>query len=88
VIQRWKDNRAESAKAVALHLIRGEDEEARAVQNEANASGLQLDFRTVRYYVKELQRPAGERRRRRTPKVLRSTLEEVYDLTGSVTGVP
>ena len=83
-IERFKKNRSEAAKEIALDLIAGKD--VTQLIREANVAGYALDQRTIRRTVRELQRTAAERRRRRTPRALRASLDDLYETTGSVTG--
>jgi len=83
-IERFKKNRSEATKEIALEVIAGND--VTTLIRDANVAGYAIDRQTIRRTVRELQRTAAERRRRRTPKALRASLDDLYDTTGSVTG--
>jgi hypothetical protein len=83
-VERFKRNRSEAAKEIALEVIDGKD--VSGLIRDANAAGYGIDQQTIRRTIKELQRTAAERRRRRTPRALRPSLDDLYETTGSIGG--
>jgi hypothetical protein len=86
VVDRWTRSRTALAKEAALAYLRGEPENAQEILRRAKASGFPISGQSFRYWVKELQRESGERRRRRTPPALRSRedMVEYWEANGAL----
>jgi hypothetical protein len=81
-IERYRRLNTSFAKEAAMAIIKGEGGRVPSIRGEARAAGIILEERSIRYQVKQLQRDANMRRRRRIPKALRQDLDELYDATG------
>ena len=83
-IDRFKRLNSSFAKEAAMAILRGERGRVPQIKRDALEAGIILSDKSINFHLKDLQRPAAERRRRRTPRALRSTLDELYDATGEV----
>lgn len=78
----FRENRTVAAREIATLILRGQLNEAAMVQQRANELGFGIDRRTVQWYVRDLQKPAAQRRRERTPTQLRQELDDLFEVTG------
>lgn len=76
----YRDARNSYRKQIGLALIAGDQAEASRLQREAAAGGISFSPAQLRSAVESFQRPAAERRERRTPVDIRDDLLEFYDL--------
>ena len=76
--------RRDYAREAARAALSGNSEDLAIIRQQARASGYMIDNETLGYYMKDLRRPARERRGRSLPIQLRADLEELYQATGGL----
>lgn len=74
----YRDARASYRKQIGLALSRRDQAEASRLQREAATGGIVFDAAEMRSALESFQRPAAERRERRTPVDIRDDLLEFY----------
>jgi hypothetical protein len=72
------------AKEMALAIMNNKPEVYQQTLQEANAAGHMYTGTDITRWVREMRKPAAERRQQRTPRALRQDLMDLFDLTGTV----
>lgn len=75
--------RSSFGRRVGLAVIDGDTQAFQQALADASAAGHAFSSQDVNGWVREMRKPAAQRRRERTPRPLRSEMQELYNLTGS-----
>jgi hypothetical protein len=84
VTTRYRERYSTYSKDAAQAYISGDREGGQRLMAEARDRGYNISPRSLNYWIKEMQRPASERRLRRTPAELRNDpdMQAYFEATG------
>jgi hypothetical protein len=82
--EKWQRGRTTLAKEAARARLDGREEDAAEAIRRARGLGMDIESRTVEYWMRELGKTGAQRRLRRTPADLRMDMLEYFKENGPV----